>query len=164
MSHAAYRRSMPLILVLSLVGCGGEGAGTSTERSSGSSSQTEPAPKAPVSPAGPGIMVSTLTSGGIAGVADLTQVTWDWKLITVRSLDGENEGIRRLTGDEQMKLRAILKQFHDLHITEARGTADGMSIEVAGVGNGSGDGSPEHMAALVELLQEFSKVHASKAD
>ena len=103
-----------------------------------------------------------LTSGGIAGVSDLTQVTWDWKLIGIRSFEGQNQGIRILTGDEQMKLRAVLKEFHHLRITIAQGTADGMSTEVAAVGTGGGDGSKENMAALGKLLQEFVRVSVSK--
>lgn len=151
-----------LVLLLSvafLVGC--QGDESTTDSKPETKPGTAPAAGQNTPALSPGVMVATATIGGVAGVADVTQVTWDWKLITVRSFG--KEGIRTLNGKEQMSLRAVLKEFRHLKFSVAGGMADGMSTETSAVGTGGGDGSKEHAAELAKLLQEFSKVPEAKA-
>jgi hypothetical protein len=105
-------------------------------------------------PLSPGMQVAWTVSGGIAGLNDSVQVSHDWNLIVVTS---DAAFVRRVTGDEQMALREVLKNFGTLWISEGNepGIPDGMGSIVVARGWGTGVGTAEDAQAVAAVLGEM---------
>ena len=99
----------------------------------------------------PGVQIATLVSGGIAGLNDSVQVTYDWNLIVVRR---DVSFVRRLDDDEQVALNNVLLGFASLTDAKSDGEdiADGMAVTLIARGKGSGNGTPKDAEKIFEIL------------
>jgi hypothetical protein len=139
---------MPTKCLLAIVLAVALGACSPSEESKSPTPQSE----LPSLPLSPGVRIASLTSGGIAGISDLIQLTDDWNLILVS--DG-NSVVRHLDGEEQKLINAALQPFQSLLHEQRDDFPDGFSSILVARGTGEGEGTAEQAAALAKVLAEL---------